>query len=113
MALTEATKDVLWLTYFLDELGIEYEVPIIYSDSRSAIEWSKNASHHKRNKHVALKYFFIRDVVADGKVKIGYVSTKDNIADVLTKTTTRTVFSYLKPKLMGMQRALRLVGLSK
>ena len=98
---------MLWLTYFLEELGIEFEVPQIYTDSQSAIEWSKNASHHKRNKHVALKYFFIRDEVAGKKVKIAYISTKDNVADILTKTTARTIFRFLKPKLMGIQRALR------
>lgn len=107
VALTEATKDVIWLTNFLDELGIEYEVPTIYSDSQSAIEWSKNACHHQRSKHVALKYFFIRDTVADRKVKIAYVSTKQNVADILTKTTTRAVFGRLQPKLMGIAKGAK------
>jgi hypothetical protein len=107
VALTEATRDVIWLTNFLDELGIEYEVPTIYSDSQSAIEWSKNACHHQRSKHVALKYFFIRDTVADRKVKIAYVSTKQNVADILTKTTTRAVFGRLQPKLMGIAKGAK------
>ena len=101
VAITEATKDVLWVTYFLTELGIEYDTPQIYSDSQSALEWSKNASHHQRNKHVALKYFFIRDAVRDRLVKLSFISTKDNVADILTKPTTRAVFNYLRPQLMG------------
>ena len=40
-------------------------------------------------------------------MRIAYISTKDNVADILTKTTTRTIFNFLKPKLMGIQRALR------
>jgi hypothetical protein len=102
IALTEVTKEVLWLTYFLEELGIDFEVPVIYTDSRSAMEWSKNASNHQRTKHVALKYFFIRDEVANKKVKIAYVSTKDNVADILTKSTTKAIFKRLQPMLMGM-----------
>jgi hypothetical protein len=107
VALTEATRDVIWLTHFLDELGIQYEVPTIYSDSQSAIDWSKNACHHQRSKHVALKYFFIRDTVADRKVKIAYVSTKENVADILTKSTTRAVFWRLQPRLMGVAKRAR------
>jgi hypothetical protein len=101
IALTEVTKEVLWLTYFLGELGIDFETPIIYTDSRSAMEWSKNASNHQRTKHVALKYFFIRDEVANKSIKIAYVSTKDNVADILTKSTTKAIYKHLQPKLMG------------
>jgi viroplasmin and RNaseH domain-containing protein len=89
ISLTEATKEVLWLTYFLDELQIPYDTPVILTDSKSAMEWTKNACHHQRTKHVALKYFFIRDIVRDRKVKIQYVSTKENQADILTKSTSK------------------------
>jgi hypothetical protein len=66
------------------------------------MEWSKNASNHQRTKHVALKYFFIRDEVANKTVKIAYVSTKDNIADILTKSPTKAIYKHLQPKLMGI-----------
>ena len=108
VALSEATKDILWMTYMLTELGIPYEVPRIYTDSQSSMDWAKNASHHQRNKHVALKYFFVRDVVANNTVQIAYISTKENIADILTKPTTRSIFKRLRPKLMGfVERAMR------
>ena len=71
------------------------------------MEWTKNASHHQRNKHVALKYFFIRDIVTEGTVKIAYVATKDNVADILTKNTTRGVFKGLKFQLMGAKQVAR------
>ena len=101
ISLTEATKEVLWLTYFLDELGIEYNTPRIFTDSRSAMEWSKNAVHHQRTKHVALKYFFVRDEVRNNRVKIEYISTKDNEADIMTKSTVKSVFQKLAPRVMG------------
>ena len=107
VALTEATKDVLWLTYLLTELGVPYHTPQIFTDSQSAMEWTKNASHHQRNKHVALKYFFIRDIVTEGTVKIAYIATKDNVADILTKNTTRAVFQRLKFQLMGAKQVAR------
>ena len=102
ISLSDATKEVLWMTYFLDELQIPYETPTIFTDSKSAMEWSKNACHHQRTKHVALKYFFVRDEVTSRRVKVAYISTKDNVADLLTKNTTIGVYKYLQPKLMGL-----------
>ena len=102
ISLSDATKEVLWITYFLDELQIPYETPTIFTDSKSAMEWSKNACHHQRTKHVALKYFFVRDEVTSRRVKVAYISTKDNVADLLTKNTTIGVYKYLQPKLMGL-----------
>jgi hypothetical protein len=109
ISLTEATKEVLWLTYFLDELQIPYDTPVIFTDSKSAMEWTKNACHHQRTKHVALKYFFIRDIVRDRKVQIQYVSTKENQADILTKSTSKAVFEKLRPALMGVAYYLRAI----
>jgi hypothetical protein len=106
ISLTEATKEVLWLTYFLDELEVPYNTPVIFTDSRAAMEWSKNACNHQRTKHVQLKYFFVRDVVRDRKVHMQYISTKENEADILTKSTSISIFKYLQPKIMGMISSL-------
>jgi hypothetical protein len=111
VSLCEATKEILWYTYFLDELGIEYDTPVIHTDSQSAQDWTKNAKQHQRTKHVALKYFFVRDVVREQKLKVCYVSTKENVADILTKSTASTIFKYLKPKLQGVAaRAIGILG---
>jgi hypothetical protein len=107
ISLTEATKEVLWLTYFLDELNIPYDTPTIFTDNKASIEWTKNAGDHQRSKHVALKYFFVRDIVREKKVHVRYISTKENEADVLTKSTSLPIFRYLKPKLMGMVNKAR------
>lgn len=107
VAMTEAAKDVLWLQNFLTELGLPVETPTIFTDSQSAMEWARNAKHHQRNKHVALKYFFIRDLVNDRAVRMRFVSTDKNIADILTKPTTKSVFSKLKPTLMGWLSKVR------
>lgn len=101
VALTEATKEAIWLTLFLGELGIPFETPVILTDSRSAMEWSKNACYHQRTKHVALKYFFVRDVVSAKTVKMAYINTKENQADIMTKLASIPVFKYLQPKMMG------------
>ena len=68
------------------------------------MDWTKNACHHQRSKHVAIKYFFVRDTVRDKLVKISYVNTKENEADILTKNTlsSANIFNYPQPKMMNM-----------
>src|SRR5271169_946221 len=87
-----AAKELLWLRQLLGELGIHGKPPPVYminSDSQSAIAACKNPVHHARTKHIALRYHFIRDLVAKGLMAIGYISTDLNSADVLTKTLKR------------------------
>ena len=40
---------------------------------------------HERTKHIDVKYHFIRDVITKGDVKICKISTRDNLADMMTK----------------------------
>jgi hypothetical protein len=40
---------------------------------------------HDRLKHIEIRYHFIRDWVQRGTVQLQYVSTDDQVADILTK----------------------------
>ena len=59
---------------------------------------------HQRTKHVALKYFFVRDIVRDKIVKVRYISTRENVSDILTKSTSKQIFAYLQPRLMNIKQ---------
>ena len=54
---------------------------------------------HDRSKHIEIKYQYIRDMVQRGAVKLQYVATDDQIADVLTKPLARVNFEYFREKL--------------
>ena len=46
---------------------------------------SKDKKFHTRTKHIDLCYHFIHECVADGKVLVKYIPSKDNISDIFTK----------------------------
>ena len=46
---------------------------------------AKNPQFHSRNKHIAIKYHFIRDETKNGTIDVQYCRTEDTIADMLTK----------------------------
>ena len=87
IACTEACKELVWLQGFLRELGFDSQ-GILYSDSQSAIHLGKNAAFHSRTKHIDVRYHFIRSLIESKDVILEKISTKDNIADMLTKVVT-------------------------
>ena len=58
---------------------------LIRCDNRSAINHSVNVMYHGRSKHIDISHHFLKDLVADNKIKIEYLSTEDMVADILTK----------------------------
>jgi hypothetical protein len=84
MALTEATKEALYLrtlckTFSFDQL----EKTVILCDNQGSISLTKESpKQHQRSKHIDVKYHFVRSQCA---IEYKYVDTNNNLADVLTK----------------------------
>uniref|UniRef100_A0AAV1T0V2 CCHC-type domain-containing protein n=1 Tax=Peronospora matthiolae TaxID=2874970 RepID=A0AAV1T0V2_9STRA len=101
MALTEAVQEAIWLKAFLHELGEmnSDEAVKIYEDNQGSIALAKNPEFHKRTKHIDIRYHFVREKVAEGKVVLEYCSTKDMKADLMTKPIPASQFQYLRSML--------------
>jgi hypothetical protein len=81
-------------------IQVEYDEPIpIYCDNTSAINISKNSVMHSKTKHIPIKYHFLQEQVAEKKIQVEYVGTKEQIADIFTKPLLREAFEYLRQKL--------------
>ena len=89
IAVTEASKELLWLKRLACELGFKQDKYVLFCDNQSAIHLSKNASFHSRYKHIEVRYLWIRDVLYSKKMQLEKVHTDDNGADMLTKAVTR------------------------
>jgi hypothetical protein len=68
-------------------------------DNRSAQELSKNPVYHERSKHIDTRYHYIRECVSDGTLEIGHVSSKEQLADIVTKPLGRIRFAELRKQL--------------
>ena len=68
-------------------------------DNTSAISISKNSVMHSKTKHIPIKYHFLREQVLEKKVKLEYVSSKEQVVDIFTKPLPREAFEYLRKKL--------------
>ena len=78
--------NIVWIKQLLKGMKEDIIEPVIlYCDNTSSINISKNHMMHTKTKHIAIKYHYLRELVQDKEVKMEYVNTKENIADILTK----------------------------
>jgi hypothetical protein len=94
MALTEASKEAIWLNGLASGLGIQQESVVVKCDSQSAIHLAKNQVFHARTKHIDVRYHRIRDWIESGEIIVEKVHTNDNAADCLTKPVTAEKFKH-------------------
>ena len=85
VAALEATREALFFSYLLRDLGVEAHPLTLQTDSQGCIQVSKDPAKHWKLKHINTRYHFVRDHVQEGEVKIDFIRTTDNVADILTK----------------------------
>jgi hypothetical protein len=64
----------------------------ILEDNQGAIHLVENPVHHKRTKHIDVRYHYIREARQRGLVHVVKIHTDLNKADIFTKTTTAATF---------------------
>ena len=105
MAGSEAAKEAIYLSTFLRELGMDLsQPPPLKLDNKSAIDLAYNPEHHSKTKHIERRHYFIRECVENGKLRVPFVPTKDNIADFFTKPMTGKMYFDLRDKVMNVPR---------
>ena len=65
---------------------------ILYCDSQAAITYTKDPKYHNKTKHIDIKYYFVRDVVASGEITSQYISTREMIVYHFKKAMSRDLF---------------------
>lgn len=86
VAATTCVCQAIWLRKILKELQFKMEsATIVFCDNNSAIKLSKNPVNHRRNKHIDVKYYFLRDLNNEGTIELQYCRSEDQLVDIFTK----------------------------
>lgn len=89
MALSEATKDALYMSGLLGNLGLVLNNFVIKNDNIDAQRLATNPIHHARSKYIDIRHHFVREAVREKRVLIQHVSSDRMTADILTKGLLR------------------------
>ncbi|CAI7882252.1 unnamed protein product [Closterium sp. NIES-53] len=83
---TPSALELRWLTYLLSDLGEQpCSPPVLYVDNKAMIALCQEHGLEHRTKHIALRYFLAGELQQRGQLRLAYVTTRANTADIFTK----------------------------
>jgi hypothetical protein len=97
VAASEAASELKWLRTLLSELEFpQLSATPLLCDNNGSIVLTEDSSFHARVKQIDIKHHSIRQHVSEGRLKLHYVRSKDNTADIFTKPLPRKDFERLR-----------------
>ena len=97
-----ATCEIVWERGMLAEMFAEQIRPtILFEDNQACIAMVENPIVSERSKHIAIKYFYVREQFENGTITMIYCPTADMAADIMTKAVAVTHFRHLRDDVIG------------
>ncbi|KAH9779182.1 retrovirus-related pol polyprotein from transposon RE2 [Citrus sinensis] len=110
-ALLAASSELSWLQSLFSELNItKLPASVLWCDNQSPGDLARNPVFHSKSKHIELDIHYIRDKVLNKELEFRYITTEEQVTDVLTKPLSFPKFSYFRSELNVFSRPLSLRG---
>ena len=95
----------IWLLMFLSEQGYAITGNTLYQDNQSTILVPKNGRNSctDNSRHVDIRYFFVKDRVEKGEVKVEYCPSLQMLADLFTKLLKGALYNKFRNVIMGYE----------
>jgi hypothetical protein len=105
----DATPEAIYIRQVLGEIqGVPItDTATIWEDKQSTIAYSQSAPVSDKTIHIGLKYFFIKDHLAQGTIHPRYLPTTEIVADTLTKPLHGPTLYKHTAAMMGAARPMR------
>ena len=95
-----AARNTVWLRGLLTDLGITQDGPtVLMEDNEACIKIAEGGGAFGTKKHIAIRFFYVRDLVSDEIIKFKKIATEFQYADALTKCLARPRFLQLRSHL--------------
>ena len=99
-----AVAELTWIRNLFLELGHPIaKASILYCDNISSVYLAHNPVRHQRTKHIEIDIHFVREKVAIGEVKVLFVPSSLQFADVFTKGLPTSLFNDFRTSLTVCQ----------
>ena len=88
-ACAEAVKEIPFIVEILTFMGIPVKIPVeVRVDNIGAIFMSENTTSSNRTRHMDTRWHFVNEMQANGLIKLVFVKSEENAADIATKNVT-------------------------
>jgi Reverse transcriptase (RNA-dependent DNA polymerase) len=110
ISLSQALRQTIPLMRLVKELKEKLDLPMdvipkvqckLFEDNSGALELANVPKMRPRTKHINAKYHHFRQYVADKTIQVLKVSTKDQLADILTKNLNEELFLKFRKLICG------------
>ena len=103
VAASTCANEVVYFRGLARELGLEQLEPTpLLVDNSGAVALARDRKSCNKSRHIDRRFFKVRELHAAGVVKVDYVPTDDNSADVLTKALSPPVFARHRATVMNL-----------
>ena len=90
-ALASTAAELTWISFIFRDIGLYLqEPPTLFCDNIPALYMTINLMFHTCTKHIEIDYHFVREKFALGSLITKFVSSKDQVADIIHKSLTKT-----------------------
>jgi len=99
MALSDTSRQAVWIQSLLKELGIVIPTIPICGDNQGSIFIGSNPVQERRSKHIDIRYHYVRQLIEEKKVELFFVEGAENPADLFTKNLAAPKFLKFREQL--------------
>jgi hypothetical protein len=85
MALSDCSRQAVWIQNIFTELGLQVRPTQICADNEGGIFIASNPVQERRTKHIDVRFHYVRDLIEQKRIDVVWVPTDDNPADMFTK----------------------------
>ena len=100
----DVSTQIIWGNYFIEAQGYEIDETEVFQDNISSSYLLVNGqqSSSKRTKHMNVRYFFMKDRIKNGEMRIKHCPTKQMLADPFTKPIQGSEFREFRAAIMNI-----------
>jgi hypothetical protein len=99
MSLSDTSRQLVWIKALLSELGINLGPIPLCRDNQGSIFMASNPVQERRIKHIDIRFHYVHEVVQQRKVKLFFINSVENPADMFTKNLGCTKFTQFRATL--------------
>jgi len=92
MALSDTSRQAMWIKSLLSEIGIKINNVPICGDNQGSIFIGSNPVQERRTKHIDIRYHYVRQLIEEGKIDLFFIEGAENPADLFTKNLASPKF---------------------